>query len=132
MKNFIGICFLTVTFCSCDPTVSMEANIKNQTAQDLIVEFISFDQNLNKTLEISNNEVKLFQEGFDVGNDFLEPYLIDYDSVVVKNSSEQILKVYKPNDNGKNIFKIDEYWISSEPSKNFFKYEYEIYSEDLE
>tara|TARA_R110000765_G_scaffold216108_1_gene320732 strand:- start:761 stop:1159 length:399 start_codon:yes stop_codon:yes gene_type:complete len=132
MKNFIGICFLTVVFSSCDPTVSMEANIKNQSTQDLIVEFISFDQNLNKTLEISNNDVKLFQEGFDVGNDFLEPYLAEYDSVVVKNSSEQILKVYKPNDNGKNIFKIDEYWTSSEPSRNFFKYEYEIYSEDLE
>ncbi|WP_154662113.1 hypothetical protein [Siansivirga zeaxanthinifaciens] len=132
MKNFIGICFLTVAFSSCDPTVSMEANIINQTTQDLAVEFISLDQNLNKTLEISNNNVKRFQEGFDVGNDFIEPYLIEYDSVVVKNSSEQILKVYKPNDSGKNIFKIDAYWISSEPSKNFFKYEYEITSEDLE
>ncbi|AJR04772.1 hypothetical protein AW14_04035 [Siansivirga zeaxanthinifaciens CC-SAMT-1] len=110
----------------------MEANIINQTTQDLAVEFISLDQNLNKTLEISNNNVKRFQEGFDVGNDFIEPYLIEYDSVVVKNSSEQILKVYKPNDSGKNIFKIDAYWISSEPSKNFFKYEYEITSEDLE
>ena len=132
MKNFIAICFLTVVFYSCDPTVSMEVNIKNRTTQDLIVEFMSFDQNLNKTLKISNNDFKLFQEGFDVGNELIEPYLTEYDFIVIKNSSEQILKIYKPNDDGKNIFNIDEYWLLNKPSKNFFKYEYEIHSKDLE
>lgn len=51
---------------------------------------------------------------------------------MVKNNARQILKVYKPNDTGKNIYNIDEYWQLREPSKRFFKYEYEIYNEDLE
>ena len=56
----------------------------------------------------------------------------EYDSVVVKNSAEQILKIYKPESTGKNIYNIDEYWLSSEPYKRGFRYEYEIYDEDLE
>lgn len=33
---------------------------------------------------------------------------------------------------GKNIFNIDEYWISTEQTKRFFIYVYEIEDEDLE
>jgi len=132
MKNFIRVFLITIVFCSCDPVSDMEADIENLTTQDLILEFISFDQNLNKTLEIPTEESRRFQEAFDVGNDFLEPSLIEYDSVVVKNSAEQILKIYKPESTGKNIYNIDEYWLSSEPYKRGFRYEYEIYDEDLE
>ncbi|WP_185783018.1 hypothetical protein [Croceivirga lutea] len=132
MKNFIGVFLITVLFCSCDPVADMVANIDNLTTQDLILEFISFDQNLNKMLEIPTDETAVFQEVFDVGNDFLEPSLVEYDSVVVKNSAEQILKVYKPNSSGKNIYNINEYWLSSEPYKRGFRYEYKIYDEDLE
>jgi hypothetical protein len=110
----------------------MEADIENLTTQDLILEFISFDQNLNKTLEIPTEETRLFQEAFDVGNDFLEPSLVEYDSVIVKNSAEQILKVYKPDSSGKNIYNINESWLSSEPYRRGFRYEYKIYDEDLE
>jgi hypothetical protein len=110
----------------------MEANIENLTNQDLIIEFVSFDQDLGKTLVIPINETRLFEAVSDYGNTFLEPRLIEYDSVVVKNNAEQILKVYKPNDTGKNIYNIDEYWLLREPSKRFFKYEYEINNEDLE
>lgn len=132
MKNFIRVFLIIVLFCSCDPVADMEANIDNLTTQDLILEFISFDQNLNKTLEIPTDETAVFQEVFDVGNDFLEPSLVEYDSVVVKNSAERILKVYKPDSSGKNIYNINEYWLSSEPYKRGFRYEYKIYDEDLE
>ena len=121
-----------MVICSCDPVSNMEASIENLTKQDLIIEFISFDETLNKTLNIASNETQIFQEGFDIGNDFLEPSLTEYDSVVVKNNTERILKVFKPNDLGKNIYFIDKYWLSSEPSKRLFKYKYEIYNEDLE
>ena len=131
-KIFIQVFLTTVVFCSCDPVSDMEANIENLTTQDLIIEFISLDQNLDKTLEIPTEETKLFQEAFDVGNDFLEPSLVEYDSIVVKNSAEQILKVYKPDGSGKNIYNINEYWLSSEPYKRGFRYEYEIYDEELE
>ncbi|MCH7407137.1 hypothetical protein [Belliella aquatica] len=128
--------FITLTaiiiFCSCDPIADMEANIKNLTNQDLIIEFVSFDQDLSKTLVIPKNETRLFESVYEIGNTFLEPRLIEYDSVVVKNNEKQILKVYKPNDIEKNIYNIEEYWLLREPSKRFFKYEYEINNEDLE
>jgi hypothetical protein len=130
-RTFLTLTTITV-FCTCDPIADMEANIENLTNQDLIIEFVSFDQDLGKTLVIPINETRLFEAVSDYGNTFLEPRLIEYDSVVVKNNAEQILKVYKPNDTGKNIYNIDEYWLLREPSKRFFKYEYEINNEDLE
>ncbi|NRB61017.1 MAG: hypothetical protein HRU50_13890 [Winogradskyella sp.] len=132
MKNSICVFLITVVFCSCDPVSDMEADIENLTTQDLILEFISVDQNLSKTLAIPIEETRRFQEAFDVGNDFLEPSLIEYDSVVVKNSIDQILKIYKPDSSGKNIYNIGGYWISSEPYKRGFRNEYKIYDEDLE
>lgn len=130
-KIFLTLTAITV-LCGCDPIADMEANIENLTNQDLIIEFVSFDQELGKTLVIPINETRLLEAVSDIGNTFLEPRLIEYDSVVVKNNAEQILKVYKPNDTGKNIYKIDEYWLLKEPSKRFFEYEYEINNDDLE
>lgn len=132
MRNLVWVCVLAFTFYSCDPSTSMEANIENLTTKDLILEFISADQTLNKSLEIASNETKLFQDGFNIGNDFIEPNLVAYDSVVVKNSSQQVLKIFKPGDNGKNIFKVDEDWLLRQPSKGFYKYKYQIYNEDLD
>jgi len=130
-KTFLTLTAITV-LSSCDPGADMEANIENLTNQDLIIEFVRFEQDLSKTLVIPTNETKLFEAFSETGNTFLEPSIIQYDSVVVKNNAEQILKVYKPTDTGKNIYNIDEYWLSREPSKRFFKYEYKINNEDLE
>lgn len=128
--------FLTLTavtfLCSCDPGADLEANIENLTNQDLIIEFVRSEQDLNKTLVIPTNETTLYEAFSDTGSDFLEPSIIQFDSIVVRNNSGQILKVYKPNDNGKNIYNIDEYWLLREPSERFFEYEYEINNEDLE
>lgn len=48
--------FLTLTaitvLCSCDPGADIEANIENLTNQDLIIEFVRFEQDLSKTLVI--------------------------------------------------------------------------------
>ncbi|WP_350289537.1 hypothetical protein [uncultured Croceitalea sp.] len=131
MKKVIFIALALLSMLSCDPVSDLEANIENLTSEALTIEFVSSIEELRKTLEVAPNEIELFQEGFDIGSTFLEPSLVDYDSVVVKNQAEQILKVYKPNSSGKNIYNIAE-WNSSEPSKRFFKYEYEIRDEDLE
>lgn len=132
MKNIFRVFLISVVFCSCDPVADMEANIENLTTQDLVLEFISFDQNLNKTLEITPEETMLFQEAFDISNVYLEPSLEDFDSVVVKNSVEEILKVFKPDNSGKNIYNIKEYWLLRQPYKRGFRYKFEIYDEDLE
>ncbi len=130
-KTFLTLTAITV-LCSCDPGADMEANIENLTNQDLIIEFVRFEQDLSKTLVIPTNETRLYEAFSDTGNTFLEPSIIQYDSVVVKNNAEQILKVYKPNDTGKNIYSIDKYWLLREPSKRSFQYEYKINNEDLE
>ena len=126
MKKLIIVILPAIILLSCDPVSDMEANIENLTSQNLTIEFISADESLNKNLQLAPAEIKLFQEGFDIGSTFLEPSLVEYDSVVVKNQSEDILKVYKPSETGKNIYNIKDYWQGSEPSKRFFKYEYEI------
>lgn len=132
MKNLKVIAIMTFLFLSCDPVSDMEANIENLTTQELVVDFISFDESLNKSLRIPPSESVLFQEAFDIGNTFLQPSLADYDSVVVQNSDEIILKIYKKDNPGKNIYNVNEDWIGSEPSKRFFKYKYQIKSEDFE
>lgn len=120
-----------IVFSSCDPVSNLEANIENLTSQTLTIDFIASDVSVGKTLQLVPNELMLFQEGFDIGSTFLEPSLIGYDSVVIKNQAEDILKVFKSNDAGKNIYNVDD-WIGSEPSKRFFKYKYEIENEDFE
>ena len=132
MKKLLLVILTGILFSSCDPVAIMEANIENLTSESLIIEFVAFDVSSNKILKIQPNETQLFQEGFDVGGLFLEPSLIEYDSVVIKNQADNILKVFKPNDTGRNIYNIDEYWIASEPSKRFFKYKYELTEVDIE
>ena len=132
MKKLFLIALTGVLFSSCDPTSTMKANIQNLTSESLKIEFASFDTTLNKKLEIDPNQTQLFQEGFDVGSIYIEPSLTEYDSVVIKNQANKILKVYNPNDTGKNIYNIDEYWKGSEPSKRNFKYKYELTEADIE
>ena len=132
MKELFLVSLISVLFSSCDPVAQMEANIENLTSDSLKIEFVSFDESMNKILEIAPNGIELFQEGFDIGDDFIEPSLIEYDSVVITNQADNILKVFKPDDTGKNIYNIDEYWVRNKPSKGFFKYKYELTDEDIE
>lgn len=134
MKKLTTLILIFMFFLSCDPVAQMEASIENSTSHNLSVSFISSDTTLNpnKLLQIASGQNVLFQEGFDIGSTFLEPSLIEYDSVIIRNQEEKVLKVFKENDIGKTIYGIDNYWLSSEPSKRFFKYEYKIEHLDIE
>ncbi|MDO6471755.1 hypothetical protein [Maribacter sp. 1_MG-2023] len=132
MKKLMVLTLTMILIFSCDPVSDMEANIENLTSENLTIEFISFDVSSSIILQIAPNEIQLFQESFDIGSTFLEPSLVEYDSVVIKNQLDEVLKVYKPNDTNRNIYNIDSYWIASEPSKRFFKYEFEINDQDIE
>lgn len=132
MKKLILFISMISILSSCDPTSSMDANIKNSTSQNLSIIFSSSDVSLNETFQIDPNETILFQDGFSVGDSVLEPRLTAYDSIYIKNESNEIVKVYKQNTEGKNIYNVDDYWISSEPSKRYYKYDYEIKNEDIE
>lgn len=131
MKNVIVLSALATSLLSCDPVSDLEANIENVTAQPIRVEFVSTVEGESKTLQIAPNEIKLFQEGFDIGSTYLEPSLTQYDSVVVRNENNHVLKVFKETTAGKNIYTIRD-WISSEPSKRFFLYEFEIQNQDIQ
>ncbi len=126
---FLSAC---IVFSSCDPIADIEANVENLTSETLTIDFVSSDNSsLNKTLQLAPNELKLFQEGSDIGSTYLEPSIDEYDSVIIKNQSEDVLRVFKITDIGKNIYTIDD-WISSEPRKRFFKYQYQIENEDIQ
>ena len=116
---------------SCHHGESMEVFIKNLTSEKIIVNFVSKDfRDLNKTLEIGSNEQSLYTS-FQSANTGVYLTLVDNDSIYIQNSSNEVLKVYKANTPGKNIYNVDEYWQKREPSKNFFEYTYEITEEDL-
>ncbi len=132
MKKLILFISMISILSSCDPTSSMDANIKNSTSQNLSIIFNSSDVSLNETFQIDPNETILFQDGFSIGDSVLEPRLTAYDSIYIKNESNEIVKIYKQNTEGKNIYNVDDYWISSEPSKRYYKYNYEINNEDIE
>lgn len=119
-------------FISCDPVAEMEANIQNRTTQSLRFIFDTQDTFYYKNLNIEPDSIELFEAIFDVGNTYLEPYLIVYDSVYIQDQSGNILKVYKPEDTGKNIYDIQGYWSSEEPCRRCFKYKFEIETSDIE
>lgn len=131
MKRPFLVIFVSILFFGCDPIVEMEANVVNLTTQSLTIDFVSSDTVYDKTLQIDPSQTVLFELYSGYGT-YVEPQLYNYDSVLIKNQADEILKVYKPNDNGKNIYNIDEYWISSEPSRRVFIFEYEVESEDID
>jgi hypothetical protein len=79
MKRIALIALMIPIFFSCDLLVQTEANIENLTAKKLSIVFMSSDSSLSKTLQIDPNQTVLFQEGFDIGNTYLEPYLTEID-----------------------------------------------------
>ncbi|MBN1181753.1 MAG: hypothetical protein JXB49_05650 [Bacteroidales bacterium] len=111
----------------------MEANIVNLTSASLSIDFAAapWDSSLSKTLQIESGQTVLF-EIYDGYGTYVGPNLGYFDSVVIRNEADEILSVNKQGDIGKNIFNIDEYWISTEQTKRFFIYVYEIEDEDLE
>lgn len=131
MKHIIKIFLLVICITGCDPVADMEANVENLTDKTLSIEFISKNVNLAKSLELAPNEIGLFQEGFDIGSTYLEPYFDEYDSIVIRNVGQQILKVYKPENTSRNIYDLSN-WIASEPAKRVFIYEFEIKNSDVQ
>lgn len=131
MKKIIYI-FILILLSSCDPSESLEANIINNSSINFEVIFSSSElPDFNQTLKIESQKKSLYTEinpGLGrVGLDF-----IDFDTIYIKDNLDNVLKVYKQDTTGKNIYNIDEYWSVSETSKNHFVYTYEITEEDLE
>lgn len=131
-KIFLLTClFISFCFISCDPAESLEAIIINNSSQDLKITFVSVEiPDFNETFEIESNSKILHSEIVGIGDANLGFH--NYDSIYIENYSNEILKVYKANTPGKNIYNVDEYWQKRKPSKNHFVYTYEITNEDIE
>ena len=116
---------------SCHHGESMEVFLKNLTSEKIIVNFVSKEfRDLNKSLEIDSNQHSLYTI-FQSANTGVYLTFVDNDSIYITNTSNEVLKVYKADTPGKNIYNVDEYWQKREPSKNFFEYTYEITAEDI-
>jgi len=126
MKKLI---FLFIICCSCDKEVCSEYLIKNSTSLDLNLTFV--ENQSTKEININGQDVVNFVEyNCDTGGAPLL-YLYSYDSIYVSDSNE-ILKVWKPESNNKNIYDVNNYWNINESSKDNFIYTFIITSEDLE
>lgn len=132
MKKVIYVFFGIILF-SCDPSDSLEANIINKTTQDLFVEFVSSDfHEINSSLSVKTNEAETYLDIKKSGTITNLLHFNNFDSIYFQNSSNEVLKVFKADTPGKNIYNVDEYWSVNESSKNHFVYTYEIMEEDLE
>lgn len=128
MQRAIFILLMGLGVMSCDPVSSMEAYIINSTPQDLSITFVSSDNLIaeNATLQVGSNETVLFQENFDIGSTYTQPMMMHFDSIYIQNQDNEILKVFKPTSDGKNIYNVDEDWAVNELSKRVFRFEYEV------
>jgi len=141
MKKLILIPFMvvisTLITIGCDPSESLEYDIVNNTPIDLKLHFVSnliYSEipNNDKIVKILSNEVYNDETGnnnLGLGQAMLS--FTDFDSIYITNLSDKVLKVYKENIVGKNIYNIDDYWSVRKTSKNHFEYTYEITNEDI-
>jgi len=76
-------------------------------------------------LTIPSGERALFQDGVSATGSLIEPFLMDYDSIYIQNSLNQLVKIYKPGSSGKNIYTIED-WEFSEPDERVYRYQFPI------
>jgi hypothetical protein len=131
MKRNIFYLFINSVLLSCDPTSVIEASIVNETNKNLTVVFLARDTSEDLTLTLNANSTVLFQDGFDIGSTYLEPNLSGYYTVLIKDATENILKEYQPDEEGKNIFDVGS-WNTIETEKRNFIYEFVITDQDLQ
>ncbi len=131
MKKLILFLLTIILFTGCDPVSLMDADITNATSEPLSIVFVPTTGS-EEALQLEANETVLFQEGMSTTGGFLEPSLVEFDSVYIVNESNEILKVFKQDTEGKNIYAVEDDWLFTKPSKRFYQYDYQINNEDLE
>ncbi|MGY5353523.1 hypothetical protein [Wenyingzhuangia sp. IMCC45467] len=131
MKKIIYLLLITFVFYSCDPEVCAEYKIKNSTNLDLTLILVESSSS-RKTIEINKqSEINFVESSCDIGGAPLL-YLSNYDSISIKSSSNELLKIFQENTLGKNIYNVDKYWIIKKTSKHHYVFTYEISDTDLE
>lgn len=130
--KFLSVILFALLLMNCDPYSIMDADIRNSTSQNLTLYSFRTDSSYNQSFRIDAGEKIRFQEGMSSTGSFHEPYLEDADSLVLKNDADEVLRVYKPDDTGKNIYNIKDHWYFEERKKRIYYYEYVIDQSDFE
>nr|WP_298995137.1 hypothetical protein [uncultured Allomuricauda sp.] len=129
--------FISTVLLACDPSESIETVFENQSSQNIKISFVSHTllKNLSNNTEfldvgLENEETyQRFTYVTDIGKVFLT--FQEFDSIYITNTSNQVLKIFKPDTPGKNIYNVDQYWTVRETGKNHFEYTYTITDEDI-
>ncbi len=124
MKRVFFLLIVLVLY-SCDPVGYIMKIIVNNTMHDINLIKVSSESEPD-TLHIKSHSILNIGETGGVNVDFSA-----YDSVIVK-SNNRILKVYKPDIPGKNIYNIDRDWEYKAIDKRRAEYLYIINPEDLD
>ncbi|PCJ95503.1 MAG: hypothetical protein COA50_09920 [Flavobacteriaceae bacterium] len=125
-------------FTACDPQESLDVFIKNSTNTNLKVHFVSAQILLGipdntETLNIKSGERENYPEmSIFSPTSRVKLSLTNFDSIYITNTTDDILKVYKAANAGKNIYDIKNYWTVKSVTKNHDEYTYEITNEDLD
>ncbi|MCF6213953.1 MAG: hypothetical protein L3J45_08010 [Flavobacteriaceae bacterium] len=129
MKKIIFIILAIIFLYSCDPGNCSDYIVKNNSSINIKLIFVG---KANDSKKISTKKEISIWGGAECGmGGPTGLYLKDNDSIYITNTLNEVLKVYKENTAGKNIYNIDKYWSISKPSKNYYKHTFEITNEDI-
>ncbi|MCF6213269.1 MAG: hypothetical protein L3J45_04505 [Flavobacteriaceae bacterium] len=129
-EKIIFVILAIILLYSCDPGFCSDYIIKNNSSINIKLIFVG---KTNDSKKISTKKEISLYGGAKCGMGSSSPvlYLKDNDSIYITNTSDEILKIYKQNTVGKNIYNADKYWTRTKPSKNFFEYTFEITDKDI-
>ncbi|KAB7528422.1 hypothetical protein F8C76_11195 [Flagellimonas olearia] len=112
---------------ACDTEQCSSYFIENKLEMNIELTFVG--ESLQKLMINEGKGVQFGETGCDMGGAPLL-YLRVYDSIYVRDASNNILKVYKQETPGRNIYNIDKYWSIKE-TKHHTEYTYTITNEDI-
>ncbi|GLB51401.1 hypothetical protein NBRC110019_04400 [Neptunitalea chrysea] len=130
MKKIFLISCLVTLLTGCDPEKCSSFHLANYSETNVNIYFVSQDTIIFKNI-YQDSKIPFGSKYCDMGGGSIL-YMALYDSIYITDFSNNILKVYKEDTPGKNIYNIDEYWSVNNPSKHDYEYIYEINEEDFQ
>jgi hypothetical protein len=137
MRKIIYFATIVILY-SCDPSESLETKIINYSNSDLDINFVSRliienNQSNKESFKIeSGNSITYGRLNVTGGLGNAGLSLIDFDSIYISTNNNEIVKIWKIDSEGKNIYDIANFWTVKETSKDNYVYTFEITDKDIE
>ena len=136
MKLFFRSLFIACIIYGCDTGESLVSEIENKTSIDIKIYFVS--KFIYPNLVGNAKVVRITSMNSFIDNSRTTPHLgqailsfVEHDSIYITDSSNKLLKVYREDTPGKNIYDVDKYWSAKGSSRNVLKYTYTINDADI-